>query len=203
MDLLDDNVHFYKIGAELFFKTHFEAVRELKARGKKIFLDLKLNDIPRTISVAVTICAEEKVDYISLFTSQAGIKSAKIALGKKSSSLAQKIPKIFNVTVLTSDECNDASKNVLQRSQMSKQAGADGVICSGLETKRVKDQLSPNFLVINPGVRMNKDQKDDQKRVVSPKEAYWAGADHIVMGRPIYLSEDPRGLIHRIFEELS
>ncbi len=178
-------------------------MKELKARGKKVFLDLKLNDIPRTISAAVRIFSEEKVDYISLFTSRKGISSARVLLNEELSSSIQNTLKIFNVTVLTSNECSDTSKNVLRRSQMSKQAGADGIICSGLETRRVKEQLSPNFLVINPGVRIDKNHKDDHKRVVSPKEAYLAGADHIVMGRPIYLSEDPRGLIQSIFEDIS
>ncbi len=202
VDYLKDEVAFYKVGSELFFKAHLKVIDELKSRGKKIFLDLKLNDIPRTISETVTVLAETQVEYISLFTSEAGIKAARERLNQEFISSTQAAPKIFNVTVLTSDENSNMTDKVLQRSQMSYRAGSDGIICSGLETKKIKNELPSSFKVINPGIRINKDYKNDQKRVVSPTEAYSAGADHIVMGRPIYSSKDPRGVIRNIFENL-
>ena len=207
VDTLKESVSFYKVGAELFFRSHSKAIQELRLRNKKIFLDLKLNDIPRTISRSALVLAGEGVDYISLFTSQAGVKAVRDIFNEhfSHSSASGKVPpKILNVTVLTSrEESENTAREVLTRSRITRTGGGDGVICSGWETKRVKEEFSSDFLVVNPGVRLDAQAtKDDQKRVVTPEKSFLSGADHIVVGRPIHSSKKPLDVVQKIFDRL-
>ena len=207
VDTLKEAISFYKVGAELFFRSHSKAIQELRSRNKKIFLDLKLNDIPRTISRSALVLAEEGVDYISLFTSQAGVKAVRDVFNEHfSHSLVNDAipPKLLNVTVLTSqEESQNTTKEVLERSHITRTGGGDGVICSGWETKRVKEEFSSDFLVVNPGVRLDTQAtKDDQKRVVTPEKSFLSGADHIVVGRPIHSSKNPFDVVRKIFDRL-
>lgn len=198
---LDTSVSFYKVGMELFYAEGKKIIEYLKKKDKKVFLDLKLNDIPATVASAVSILATLYVDYLTLFTESEQISIARNALEKMQSSM-----KLLNVTVLTSSVAKNQEQmlqKVLQRTDIS--LLADGIICSGLETARVRQHLKnqkENFIIINPGIRRTQDATEDQKRIVTPSLALENGASHIVMGRPITQAKDPKEQAEQIFKEL-
>jgi len=192
------SVTFYKVGMELFYATGHDIIKQLKDLGKKVFLDLKINDIPKTIEKASRVISRLNVDYLTLFTEAEGVKAAKEATA--GSSL-----KILNVTVLTSVSTSNPENilnSVKDRTQLSLQAGADGIICSGLETAPLRESLGNEFVIINPGIRPPEFTHGDQQRVVSPSAAYQAGATHIVIGRPFTQVDDPNSLAHSILSGL-
>jgi len=204
------SVTFYKVGMELFYSAGYHIIKTLKDRGKKIFLDLKINDIPKTIEKATRVISRLNVDYLTLFTEGEGVEAAKQAS-------AGSCLKIMNVTVLTSvptqmdlkktlnvAETKDTNifNRVKERTDLSLQAGADGVICSGLETLRLRESLGNDFIIINPGVRPAGFSHGDQQRVVTPSDAYRDGASHIVVGRPFAESDDPNLLAESIYSVL-
>ena len=199
VDRLDECVIFYKVGMELFYRSHQKILESLKKRRKKIFLDLKINDIPQTIHRTISVLADLEVDYLTLFTDFEGMRRASETLDGLS---RKNRMKLFNVTVLTTESKTQTGSKVLERSKMTLDAGGDGIICSGFETRRVKNEVSKELLIINPGVRPQDKSFDDQKRVVTPKEAFLAGADHIVMGRPVHRSKDPLDVVEKIFNEI-
>jgi orotidine-5'-phosphate decarboxylase len=188
-------VQFVKIGMELFYSegpSIFETIRKVN-QDIRIFLDLKINDIPKTIEKTVKKLTQFPVDYITLFSGKNGIHAA--VQGRGDSNL-----KILNVTVLTSEE--SSLSEVLNRAQMSYESGADGVICSGLETKQVREKVNSNqFIIVNPGVRLEKNS-DDQIRTVTPENAWKSGATNIVVGRPITQAGNPRAVIEAIFNSI-
>lgn len=191
VDILGDTVSFYKVGMQLFYTAGLSALQELKARQKKIFLDLKINDIPATVSLAVKALEKSQPDYLTLFTAEPQIREVARVLEKDSHM------KILNVTVLTSDMATQAQ--VLQRAELTRSAGAHGVICSGHETGLVKERCGPDFIIVNPGIRpAGYAKQDDQTRVVTPRMAYDAGATNIVVGRPITGATDPVAAVEGI-----
>lgn len=193
---LDDQVSFYKVGMQLFYAEGEKILSYLNQKNKKVFLDLKLNDIPATVSLATQSLAALPIDYLTLFSESEQVAKARNTLDKLNSPI-----KILNVTVLTSQESNQ--EQVLLRSAMSQKAGAHGVVCSGLETKLVREQSNDDFLIVNPGIRRHQDDSQDQKRIVTPQLALKNGASHIVMGRPITLSPKPKQTAQQILQELS
>lgn len=196
VEKLDDQVNFYKVGMQLFYAEGEKTISYLSKKNKKIFLDLKLNDIPATVSRATQSLAALPIDYMTLFSEPEQIAEARNTLDKLHSPI-----KILNVTVLTSQE--SSQEKVLSRSAMSQKAGAHGVVCSGLETRLVREQSGDAFLIVNPGIRRNQDDSQDQKRIVTPQLALKNGASHIVMGRPITLSPKPKQTAQEIFKELT
>ena len=196
VDALGESVVFYKVGMQLYFAEGNEFVRQLKSRGKKIFLDLKINDIPETVAKAVESVAGLGVDYLTLFTNAAQIKAAREALAKTASPL-----KLLNVTVLTSEISDFTSVKV--RAALSLEAGAHGLICSGRETAELRQIYGQGPLLINPGIRPLGGSDDDQIRIVTPTMAIEAGATNIVVGRPITRSNDPRAAAEAIQEEIA
>jgi len=187
-------VNFFKIGMELFFSEGPEIVYDLKSRGKKIFLDLKINDIPKTMEKAVKKITSYGVEYLTVFCDEDGIKAARE--GAAGGNI-----KILNVSVLTSRTA--VFSDVFNRSKMSYHAGADGIICSGLETSGIRTQIpDKEFIIVNPGIRLSQDS-DDQIRVVTPEQAKQAGATNIVVGRPVTQSPDPAMVVENIFQSLS
>jgi orotidine-5'-phosphate decarboxylase len=186
-------VSFYKVGMELFYSTGPEIITTIKDINKKIFLDLKINDIPKTIEKAVKKLASYDVDYLTIFCNEDGIKAAREGAG------VAKI-KILNVTVLTSQAASPA--DVVSRAKMSYAAGAHGIICSGLETAEIRREIQDsNFIVVNPGIRLTPGN-DDQVRTVTPVEAMRAGATNIVVGRPITQASDPQNVVQQIYASL-
>ncbi|MDH4263173.1 MAG: orotidine-5'-phosphate decarboxylase [Spirochaetia bacterium] len=190
IDLIPE-VNFYKVGMELFYSTGPEIIKIIKNQGKKIFLDLKINDIPKTIEKTVRKLASYDVDYLTIFCNQEGIIAAREGAGASNT-------KILNVTVLTSQEAS--SSDVIVRAKMSFSAGADGIICSGRETKEIRKEIQNNeFIIVNPGIRLISGN-DDQIRTVTPAEAKQYGATNIVVGRPITQSIEPKMAVLNILK---
>jgi orotidine-5'-phosphate decarboxylase len=198
--MLKDSVGVFKVGLELFIAEGPVAVAEIKqaAPGVKIFLDMKLHDIPETVRRAIKSASGLGVDFITVHADdgQGLLDAAMIEAGDI---------KILCITVLTSqskesladmglrDDLADPSQLVMHRARIAKDAGASGVVCSGLEVKRIKDEFGDALITVTPGIRLadNTVKDDDQKRVVTPYDAVRDGADYLVIGRPIRDAEDP------------
>ncbi len=208
--ILGDRVNFYKVGMELFYSAGDKILKFLNDSGKKIFLDLKINDIPHTIYRTIQILIQKNIHFITLFTDSNGIRCARKAIDEFYSEKNISIPKLLNVSLLTSVKASLQStadkQNIKDRvydiSKKTIEAGGDGVICSGKETAFLRQKIAENFLIINPGIRLPKDKKDDQERVVDPLEAFSAGADHIVVGRSITRSSDPVSVVETIYQQI-
>lgn len=191
IEKLGDHVQFYKLGLELFLSgAYFELVHELKAKGKKIFADLKLFDVPATVAAAVRQLDKHRVDFCTVHGQDAMLKAA---------ADAAEHTKVLAVTALTSldqgdlDDLGfqcDARTLVLSRAKRALQLGCAGVISSGLEAAALREHIDHQLLVICPGIRPVAND-DDQKRTVSVQQAFDLGADHIVIGRPIRNAPNP------------
>jgi orotidine-5'-phosphate decarboxylase len=211
--LLCGHVGMFKIGLELFIRTGPEIVRLIKAAGPtKIFLDLKLHDIPETVRRAMQSIADLGVDYATVHCGESTTMLEAAVAGA-----AGRVG-VLAVTVLTSVTSEDIqaagykeefasglSKLVLQRSAMAKSAGCAGVVCSGLEAQMIKKHFGQDFLVVTPGIRppWATAAPDDQQRVATPAEAVKTGADYLVIGRPIRDAKDPRAAVIGIAEEIA
>lgn len=188
---------YVKVGMEMFYKEGPEVVRELKKQGFHIFLDLKLCDIPNTVKMAMAKLGSLGVDIINLHAF-GGIEMMKAARAGLDMTEEGKKTKLIAVTVLTSVN-EDVLKNELlidhdvqdvvrKYAENAKKAGLDGVVCSALEAKIIKDM---GLISVTPGIRLLGDSKDDQKRVATPSLAKELGATYIVVGRSITKSDDP------------
>lgn len=195
VDALGGNGTFYKVGMQLYFAEGNAFIRELQARKKKIFLDLKINDIPETVAKAVGSVARLGVQYLTLFTQPAQIKAARAVIQENGSDL-----KLLNVTVLTSEA--STFEMVKARAALSLDAGADGLICSGHETAGLRAQFGSDCILVNPGIRPATAEKNDQVRVMTPAQAIKAGATNLVVGRPITASGDPAAAAAAILAEI-
>ncbi len=192
IDTLGDEVIFYKLGLEFFLSGgYFELAAELKAAGKKVFADLKLFDIPPTVGRAVAQLARHEVDFITVHGNDAMLAAAAQHKGQS---------RILAVTALTSldrgdlDDLGfdcDIEALVLSRARRALKLGCDGVVSSGLEAARLRAGADPALIVVCPGIRPV-DNLDDQKRTMNVAEALSAGADYLVVGRPIRDAADPR-----------
>ena len=190
---------FFKVGMELFYGAGAEVLNFLRTQNKKIFLDLKLNDIPNTLRGAVRSLSVYRPELLTLFTGADGITAALAGL----SDAANDRTKLLNVTVLTSSALENASSEVLLRAQESQRAGAHGIVSSAQETSLVRNELGSDLLIVNPGIRPEGAEVQDQKRVATPRQAFDAGASHIVVGRPITQSPDPAAAFGEIVRSLS
>ncbi|MES0490722.1 MAG: orotidine-5'-phosphate decarboxylase [Leptospirales bacterium] len=194
-----ENVNYYKVGMQLFYSAGFEIIEDLKKLDKKVFLDLKINDIPNTISKAVKSLSRLNVDLLTVFTSSDGVKAAAEAAQESA-------VKILNVTVLTSQAKEPSGKNisdqVLERAELTLKNGGHGIICSGAETSIVREKLGNDLIIVNPGIRPVGVDAGDQKRIVTPAEAKNSGASHIVVGRPITQAIDPVRSVSEILSSL-
>ena len=188
VDKLYPAVKMFKVGSQLFTACGPEAVKMVTQKGAKVFLDLKSHDIPNTVKKAVEAAAKLQVFMLTVHLSggKAMLQAAVSVVNR---------PKIVGVTVLTSQSEDNTSNRVLELANLAKEAGLDGVVCSVSETRMIKKALGKDFLVVNPGIRPKDSSVNDQKRVATPKEAIDAGADFIVMGRPILEAQDPIKLI--------
>ncbi len=205
VERLGEAVVFYKVGLELFTAgdaTDF--VRRLKGAGKRVFVDLKLFDVPATVARAVARLAALEVDFLTVHGNQAMMEAAAAAKGASC---------VLAVTALTSlDEgdladlgfrCNVAEL-VASRARRALEAGLDGIIASGREAASLRAELGPRLLVVTPGIRpLANREEDDQKRVMTPVEAIRAGADYLVVGRPIRNAADPRAAAAAIVAEIA
>ena len=199
LDKFSGKKPFVKIGMELYYSAGPEIVREIKRRGHKIFLDLKLHDIPNTVKKAMAVLSELDVDIVNLHAAggtdmmRAAIEGLTKADGSR--------PKLIAVTMLTSidqqrmndellidGELNDI---VMRYAMNAKNAGLDGVVCSPLEAGKVHELCGRDFLTVTPGIRFAEGSQGDQQRVTTPAKAKIIGSDFIVVGRPITAADDP------------
>lgn len=193
---------FVKIGMELFYAEGPQIVRELKTRGHRVFLDLKLHDIPNTVGRAMRVLAGLNVDMCNVHAAGTGrMMEAAVQGLTEATEKGRERPILIAVTQLTSTGQEQLEEELLIHRPMeevvssyaatAKQAGLDGVVCSPLESPSVHDALGTDFLTVTPGVRLAGDEKGDQKRVTTPAIAKELGSDYIVVGRSITAAEDP------------
>lgn len=209
LDLFTERKPFVKIGMELFYAEGPQIVREIKKRGHKIFLDLKLHDIPNTVKKSMSVLSNLDVDITNLHASGT-IRMMEAALEGLTREDGTR-PLLIAVTQLTSTDQesmeNDLlikepiDKVVMHYAHNAKIAGLDGVVCSPLEAQKVHDTCGKEFLTITPGVRFADGDIGDQKRVMTPAEAKKIGSDYIVVGRPITAAEDPVSAYNRCVAE--
>ena len=190
---------FVKIGMELYYAEGPEIVREIKRRGHKIFLDLKLHDIPNTVKKAMAVLSRLDVDMTNLHAAgtKRMMKDAIEGLTRPDGTR----PLLIAVTQLTSTDQESMENDLLIKEPIdqvvmhyascAKEAGLDGVVCSPLEAGKVHDRCGSGFVTVTPGVRFADGDIGDQKRVMTPAEAKRIGSDYIVVGRPITAAEDP------------
>ena len=209
LEMFGDRKLFLKIGMELFYAEGPEIVREIKARGHKIFLDLKLHDIPNTVKKAMSVLSRLDVDITNLHAggTKAMMEAALEGLTREDGTR----PLLIAVTQLTSTNQERMEADLLIREPIDKvvmhyaknaaEAGLDGVVCSPLEAGKVHDLCGEKFLTITPGVRFADGDKGDQARVMTPAEAKKIGSDYIVVGRPITAAEDPVAAYDRCVKE--
>lgn len=197
LDLFNDVKPYVKIGMELYYAEGPSIVKEIKSRGHKIFLDLKLHDIPNTVRKAMKNLAHMGVDMTNVHAA-GGTKMMQAALA----TLEGSSTKLIAVTQLTStsdevlhneiliDPNTDMDSAVLRYASNAKTSGLDGVVCSPLEAGEIKKSIGDGFLTVTPGIRFADDAKGDQVRVTTPKDAK-VSSDYIVVGRSITAADDP------------
>lgn len=199
LDKFEGKKPFVKIGMELFYAEGPEIVRQIKAKGHKIFLDLKLHDIPNTVKKAMRVLSKLDVDMCNLHAAGAApmMKAALEGLTRDDGSR----PILIAVTQLTSTDQQTMERDLLIKEPIDRvvmhyaktaaDAGLDGVVCSPLEAQKVHDTCGKGFLTVTPGVRFADGDMGDQKRVMTPAQAKEIGSDYIVVGRPITAADDP------------
>lgn len=200
LDKFTDVKPFVKIGMELFYAEGPDIVREIKKRGHKVFLDLKLHDIPNTVEKAMAVLSGLDVDIVNVHAAgtidmmKAALKGLMRPDGTR--------PLIIAVTQLTSTDQERMERDllitgrpikevVMHYAVNAKKAGLDGVVCSPLEAAAVHEACGRDFITVTPGIRFADSEKGDQKRVMTPADAAAAGSDYIVVGRPVTGAEDP------------
>jgi len=209
LDLFKEEKPYLKVGMELFYATGPEIVKEIKKRGHKIFLDLKLHDIPNTVKKAMSVLSNLDVDMCNLHASgtipmmEAAIEGLTREDGTR--------PILLAVTQLTSTSQEVMERDLLINENIgevvahyaknAQTAGLDGVVCSPLEASIVKEKCGKDFYTVTPGVRFADGDVGDQKRVTTPAKAREIGSDYIVVGRPITAAEDPVAAYRRCVKE--
>ncbi len=205
VDKIDPSQCRLKVGKEMFTLFGPGFVKELVARGFDVFLDLKFHDIPNTVAKAVAAAAELGVWMVNVHASggQRMMEAAKAALQP----YGDRAPLLIAVTVLTSMEQDDLKQiglsvspevQVLKLAKLAKLSGMDGVVCSSQEAQLLKAELGQAFKLVTPGIRPEGSESGDQKRIMTPVEAVAAGADYLVIGRPITQSAEPTAVLDQI-----
>ncbi len=209
LDKFKERKPFVKIGMELYYAEGPEIVRQIKARGHKIFLDLKLHDIPNTVKKAMAVLSGLDVDMCNVHAAgtSAMMKAALEGLTRPDGSR----PLLIAVTQLTSTDQESMEKElliekpldqvVMSYARTARSAGLDGVVCSPLEAGKVHDTCGKSFVTVTPGVRFADGDAGDQKRVTTPEKARELGSDYIVVGRPITAAADPVEAYNRCVKE--
>ena len=200
---LKAHVGFFKVGLQLFTKEGPELVRSIRARGGRIFLDVKYHDIPNTVARACEAAVSLNVDFINVHAlgGKAMMQGAAQALADTAARMRLPRPRLLAVTILTSHDARSVRQDIglkgLPQAEVrrlalaAKAAGCDGVVCSPQEIKLVRAACGPAFIIVTPGVLPAGADKQDQKRTLSAGEAVVAGADYLVVGRPITGAADP------------
>ncbi len=209
LDHFEGKKPFVKIGMELYYAEGPQIVKEIKKRGHKVFLDLKLHDIPNTVKKSMRVLSDLDVDICNLHAAgtipmmEAALEGLTRADGSR--------PLLIAVTQLTSTDQEHMENDLLIYEPMDKvvmhyalnaaKAGLDGVVCSPLEAQKVHEICGNKFLTVTPGVRFSDGDKGDQRRVMTPAEAKRIGSDYIVVGRPITAADDPVAAYERCVKE--
>ena len=210
VDQLGEAVEFYKVGMQLYYSVGNIVVEELAKRNKKIFLDLKLHDIPNTVAGAIQSLANPNICFLTIH-GLGGLGMMKAAVAAKEKYELTHL-KILAVTVLTS--IDEEEKNQLNwpgqisdyasnLASLAKDAGVDGIICSPEEITRIKEKCGKDFYVVTPGIRPLGADVGDQSRIATPAKAMNAGSDYLVVGRPITQAQNPKEAAIKIVEEMS
>ena len=209
LDRFTEEKLFVKIGMELFYAEGPSVVREIRARGHKIFLDLKLHDIPNTVKKAMAALSALDVDIVNVHAAGTGAMMSAALAGLTRPDGTR--PLLIAVTQLTSTDQDMLEKElwiekpmeevVLHYAEIASIVGLDGVVCSPLEAGSIHERCGRNFLTVTPGVRFAGGDAGDQKRVTTPAKAKELGSDYIVVGRPITQAEDPVAAYRRCVAE--
>ena len=210
---IGDAVAYHKVGMELYYAAGNDMIRFLKEHDKKVFLDLKLQDIPNTVASALKVEARLGVDMINVHAvgGKKMMEAAAKAVKETAEELGVERPKLIAVTILTSmDEEQFADLNykntipeqVVALAKLAKAAGLDGVVASPKEAAAIREACGPDFLIVTPGVRPAGSALDDQSRVTTPAQAFANGSTHIVVGRPIMEAENRKQAAEAIVEEI-
>jgi len=214
LDQLGEMPVAFKVGSQLFTSVGPDIIKDIKGRGKTLFLDLKFHDIPNTVARAAEAAVELGVDIFNIHIAggMEMMRDAAEATKSKAAELGIKKPIILGVTVLTSiDESmfqrvlnTDVSiqDQIVHMAKLAQRAGLDGVVASPQEIKLIRNACGSDFVILTPGVRPEWASKDDQKRTMIPSQAVAAGADYVVIGRPIRQAPNPVDALRRIFQEL-
>lgn len=209
IDKFEGRKPFVKIGMELFYAEGPQIVREIKARGHKIFLDLKLHDIPNTVKKSMAVLSRLDVDMCNLHAAGTSrmMEAALEGLTRPDGTR----PLLIAVTQLTSTDQEAMERDLLIKepidkvvmhyAETAKNAGLDGVVCSPLEAQKVHEVCGERFLTVTPGVRFADGDIGDQKRIMTPEQAKKIGSDYIVVGRPITAAPDPVAAYERCIKE--
>ncbi|MGN0544600.1 MAG: orotidine-5'-phosphate decarboxylase [Acutalibacteraceae bacterium] len=209
LDKFEGRKPFVKIGMELFYAEGPQIVRDIKARGHRIFLDLKLHDIPNTVKKSMAVLSGLDIDMCNLHAAGATqmMQAALEGLTRPDGTR----PLLIAVTQLTSTDqqtmerdlliCEPIDKVVMHYAETAKNAGLDGVVCSPLEAQKVHEVCGKGFLTVTPGVRFADGDAGDQRRVMTPEQAKEIGSDYIVVGRPITAAADPVAAYERCIKE--
>jgi len=207
VERLGDTADFYKVGLELYTREGPSVVGALRARDKRVFLDLKLHDIPNTVARAVSAACALGVDFLTVHGS-GGERMLSAAAAAASGEL-----RLLAVTVLTSLDSEDLGaawgrevgsvpEEVTRLASLARGSGIHGLVCSSSDTPGLRDRFGDAVTLVVPGIRPAGADRQDQRRVATPAEAVLAGADYLVLGRAVTGSEDPRGALERILDEM-
>ena len=212
---LKSHVGFFKVGLQLFTKEGPELVRSIRARGGRIFLDVKYHDIPNTVAKACEAAAGLGIDFVNVHAlgGKAMMKAAAESLAATSARMRLPKPRLLAVTILTSHDTRSLRQDVglkglpgaeVKRLALAaKAAGCDGVVCSPLEIKIVREACGPAFLIVTPGVRPAGGSKHDQKRTLTAGQALAAGADYLVVGRPVTEAAEPVEAVKALAQDMA
>jgi orotidine-5'-phosphate decarboxylase len=204
----------FKLGSELFTSAGPDIVRQIRALGAPVFLDLKFHDIPNTVAKAVAAAVRLDVQMLTIHTGGGleMMRTAEAAAQETAKQCGRPAPLVLGVTVLTSLDGaaladvglpDNVGRQVERLASLAVRAGLRGLVCSPLEITALRQLLPSNIQLVTPGIRTGDEKADDQKRTLTPKEAVAAGADWLVVGRPIYAAADPRAAAERILASLS
>ena len=204
----------FKIGSELFTSAGPDIVHRIRERGALVFLDLKFHDIPNTVAKAVASAVRLDVQMLTIHTSGGleMMRVAEAAAQQTANQAGRNAPLVLGVTVLTSSDSSTLAEigcaanvgtQVERLANLAVQAGLRGLVCSPLEIADLRRILHAHMQLVTPGIRTGAEKADDQKRTLTPREAMDAGANWLVIGRPIYAAENPRAAAEKILESLN
>jgi orotidine-5'-phosphate decarboxylase len=203
----------FKIGSELFTGAGPDIVKKIRATGASVFLDLKFHDIPNTVAKAVASATRLDVQMLTIHTSGGleMMRAAELSAQQTANQAGRHAPLVLGVTVLTSSDgrtlaeigcAENVGAQVERLASLAMKAGLRGLVCSPLEIADLRKVLPADIQLVTPGIRTGAEKADDQKRTLTPREAIQAGANWLVIGRPIYAAENPRAAAEKILESI-